>query len=382
VKGITVSMKRFISLTLLICLLLGITLISYGATSVTEAKKQKASVDSKLNDVKNQKSVIKNKIANAADQKDSMLKEKEKVELEKRKKERELAALEKEIGNIDVSINDAACDYAEKKELLQKRLTKMYQNSKKSILEVLIESESVIEFFERMEVISLIAKKDKELMNAVYNAKKDLEYKKNLKVSEKVSKTKQTAAIKSNIRELSFEVSRAEDKISIYNRELKQLEDREDQLIKESKKLASDIYSLQKQGTRYVEGKMRWPLRGYSHITSSFGNRYHPILHKYKQHTGIDIGAPKGVSILAANKGTVIVAGWQNGYGNTVVIDHGGGISTLYAHCSRITVSKGDNVYAGEVIAKVGSTGYSTGYHLHFEIRVKGNPINPLSYYR
>jgi murein DD-endopeptidase MepM/ murein hydrolase activator NlpD len=127
-------------------------------------------------------------------------------------------------------------------------------------------------------------------------------------------------------------------------------------------------------------GSMRWPLAGYSSLSSPFGSRVHPVTKKKTMHTGIDIPAPTGASITAALGGTVIIAGTQGGYGNTVVLSHGDGITTLYGHCSKLLVKSGQQVKAGAVIAKVGSTGVSTGPHLHFEVRKDGSPVQPLNY--
>jgi len=108
--------------------------------------------------------------------------------------------------------------------------------------------------------------------------------------------------------------------------------------------------------------------------------RMHPIFHYERMHTGIDIGAPKGANILAANSGTVIMSGWSTGYGNRVVIDHGGSIATLYAHCNKILVYVGQAVDKGQVIAYVGETGWATGPHLHFEVMKEGERFNPLEF--
>ena len=115
-------------------------------------------------------------------------------------------------------------------------------------------------------------------------------------------------------------------------------------------------------------------------ITSSFGMRYHPILKRSRPHQGIDIGASNRSPIVAAATGTIIKAGWMSGYGNTVVIDHGSGISTLYGHCSVIHVAEGQLVTMGTKVASVGSTGLATGPHLHFEVRKNGKPVNPVPY--
>ncbi len=115
-------------------------------------------------------------------------------------------------------------------------------------------------------------------------------------------------------------------------------------------------------------------------VTSGFGARLHPILGYYRMHTGWDMSAGFGDPISAAASGTVILAGWFGGYGNCVVVDHGGGVSTLYAHQTSVAVSYGDSVSAGDVVGYVGSTGLSTGAHLHFEVRVGGNPVDPSGY--
>ena len=119
-----------------------------------------------------------------------------------------------------------------------------------------------------------------------------------------------------------------------------------------------------------------------TYITSPYGTRVHPVTGKVRTHAGLDIGAAHGTNIYAAAAGTVLVSGWNTGgYGNYVVIDHGGGLTTLYAHCSSLLVSAGQKVSRGQVIAKVGSTGMSTGPHLHFEVLKNGSHTDPNAYF-
>ncbi|MCX6372704.1 MAG: M23 family metallopeptidase [Actinobacteria bacterium] len=125
---------------------------------------------------------------------------------------------------------------------------------------------------------------------------------------------------------------------------------------------------------------MMWPVN--ASVGSPFGWRIHPILGYRKFHTGIDLGVAYGTPIHAADSGTVIYATWMGGYGNVIIIDHGRGISTLYAHQSSLAVGTGTRVVRGQVIGYVGSTGFSTGPHLHFEVRVNGNPVDPMGYLR
>lgn len=131
-------------------------------------------------------------------------------------------------------------------------------------------------------------------------------------------------------------------------------------------------------GTESAPGALAWPVSGT--ITSPFGYRQNPFGGGMEFHQGLDIAAPMGTTITAASGGTVIQAGWFGGYGNYIVIDHGGGMSTGYGHCSQIFVSVGQKVQKGQAIGAVGSTGASTGPHVHFEVRINGKPVDPAAY--
>ena len=147
--------------------------------------------------------------------------------------------------------------------------------------------------------------------------------------------------------------------------------------------IETEIRSLAKIinfGEDYSGGPMQWPIPGHYTITSNYGMRVHPITGVYKLHTGVDISASMGTEFTAIANGVVVKAEYNSAYGNMVIIDHGGGVQTLYAHGSEIVANIGQVVNAGDVVLKVGSTGYSTGPHAHFEVRVNGNPMNPLDY--
>ncbi|WP_339060460.1 M23 family metallopeptidase [Tepidibacillus marianensis] len=148
---------------------------------------------------------------------------------------------------------------------------------------------------------------------------------------------------------------------------------------------AAQSAALKKQNklpVAYNGGQFAWPVPGHSRISSDYGWRIHPIYHTRKFHAGIDIPAPQGSTIVAADDGVVILTSYVNGYGNTVMIDHGSGIQTMYPHIRNggIKVSVGQKVTKGQKIAEIGSTGNSTGPHTHFEVRKNGTAVNPWTY--
>jgi murein DD-endopeptidase MepM/ murein hydrolase activator NlpD len=159
---------------------------------------------------------------------------------------------------------------------------------------------------------------------------------------------------------------------------LSRVGEREVQLVKWNANGRSEWIDAATAGQpQQVSTGMTWPVNG--HVTSYFGYRYHPILHFTRFHAGLDIGAAWGSPIIAAADGQVVVAGWTGGYGRAVQIAHGGGISTVYGHMSQVVAEPGSYVHAGQLIGYVGSSGLSTGPHLHYEVRRNGTPVNPLA---
>lgn len=181
---------------------------------------------------------------------------------------------------------------------------------------------------------------------------------------------KRSAAVGSEVKEYADLLAEVQRLINEMDHELSELEDDAAQL--EQDILAAEINSGP------VGSGFLWPVNGV--LTSSYGFRIHPITGARKLHTGIDIGAPNGRTIVATRSGTVILARYYGGYGNTVVISHGGGLTTLYAHMSSDAVSSGQFLTAGDTVGYIGSTGFSTGNHLHFETREYGIPVNPMNY--
>ncbi len=372
--------KRFTIAILLVAILVSST-IPVMADELTSAKSQKASTDNRITELKKKQQA-------ELDEKAKL--EREKAAISKQQAEetnayeellKQISEAEEHLRQTEIALAEAIANYNKQDELVRTRLQVMYQSSSTTMLDTLLESKSVVEFYERLHYMSVISENDNDMILKLEEARQDVEVKKQLQQQAKEFLEEKASEKEERIQQLKSDRSAVEGEISRSKTEIAKLEKEIDKMLEESKRLNSVIKNLSTK-KKYAGGSMTWPCPSSQVITSSFGNRKHPILRKYKLHTGVDIGADKGASIVAANKGTVIMAHYdKSGYGNMVVVDHGGGITTLYAHASKILVKVGQEVKAGEVIAKVGSTGLSTGNHLHFEVRVNGEPKDPMKGY-
>lgn len=267
---------------------------------------------------------------------------------------------------------------------IKTRIQQIYKTQRKGFMELLLTSTDVNMFFDRLHYESIIMQEDfKRMQQARRKAEEIARLEDAIAVEQRsLDKSKRTLiaqqkAIKNDIAYNKKMINKLRTNRAFYERS-------EDELARQSASLEAMLASRSpsmSSGIKVTTGFIR-PVGGG--ITSSFGYRTHPIFNTRKFHSGIDIGAPMNTPIKASNTGKVIMAGWYGGYGKVVIIDHGvvrgQPITTLYGHMNSISVSQGQQVKQGQIIGRVGTTGYSTGPHLHFEVRVKGQPRNPLNY--
>ncbi|PKM76987.1 MAG: peptidase M23 [Firmicutes bacterium HGW-Firmicutes-15] len=266
--------------------------------------------------------------------------------------------------------------------LLSDRLVFIYEQGESSYLEVLLSANDIKDFLSRFDMLNSIVEQDKDLISSLNSKKTDLDMKKS---DLEVQKRELQVAKESQEGKKQILASQLSDKklvLTDVQQEKEKFAQAMEELEQASRQAEAMIRKLQGngKGARIGTGSYIWPTPGYSNITSPFGMRFHPILKTRKLHTGVDIGAPYGVDILAADGGTVIFSGWLGAYGQAIIIDHGAGMSTLYGHQSELLVSEGEGVFKGQTIGRVGSTGWSTGAHLHFEVRINGSPVDPMGY--
>ncbi len=302
-----------------------------------------------------------------------------------------LQAAEKQLQSITKRLGKATQEYKKAQRVLGKRLREIYLQGDVGYLVVLLGAESFTDFIDQTYYLSLIIENDRQLVTQVRSLKQELEVKKvqsertvrqikDLKEAQE-NRVKKLQQIEETRSSLLADTRRQRDSLSSYVSELENstqaLENRIQSTVRRSQVIMGPTSP---NAGRRTWGTGRYLTPAPGPITSPFGYRVHPIFGTMRFHTGVDIGANYGHPVLASDSGVVIDSGWMGGYGNCIIIDHGGGYSTLYAHCSELYVSYGQSVAKGQQIAAVGSTGNSTGPHLHFEVRINGEPVDPLGF--
>lgn len=306
--------------------------------------------------------------------------------------EYEISVLETEIEQIEIEIKEqeealiaAEKEYEDYMAVFKTRARTMYENTDMDYLEILFSAEDFSDFLAKINIVTSIITYDNGVLDQMQETKQriirtkatldaNLEIQKNNKATLETSKTTLNASLQEKqalIDEITADVEK-------YKAVYEAAEAAEQAVIREY----SSALSYSANPIKYTGGKFAWPVPSTQRISSYYGYRIHPIYKVKKFHTGIDISAAYGVDIVAAADGTVTMSTYNGGYGKCIIINHGSGISTLYGHNSTLLVSKGAKVTKGQVIAKAGSTGLSTGPHLHYEVRINGSTVDPLSYYK
>lgn len=356
----------------------------------------------------------------------------------------EMQKLQAEIAQTKAELEAAKAELLEKKNLYAKRLRAMYIANDRGYLDILLDSTDATSIIGNARMIRSIATSDRELIDEINAKVKEIEEKQALLAEQEkqlaqkqeqariersnleaanAQKTgymnslmsnlsayeaqydamlRESDAIESQIANLDLSIQKAKEEESARiakQRAAAEAARREKEAavrkasrstsrtvstrsasVNSAPAVSNDVvYYGEKATPEAKTGEFYWPVPGHHRITSPFGYRIHPILKYRKLHTGVDIGAPNGTPVVSAGSGTVIASRFMSGYGNCIMIDHGGKV-TVYGHLSSRAVSPGQSVSAGETIGYVGSTGMSTGAHLHFEVRVNGAVQNPLNY--
>ncbi len=359
--------------------------------SLKEAEQQQKSVESQIEKKQLEESEIIEKI--------------EALEVDILETEEEISRLENQIGETVADIEQTQEDLDEAKETigekndtLESRLDTMYRRGNIGYIEVLLGSGDFTELLTNIDMIRMIANQDVELIeeleeqrDLIASEKKKLEIQqaqlvtyqedaKNEKEKLQVSRGTQVTLrreVQSTINEMETELSQMEQESKGLEQEIKKLQEAERKRL-EAERRKQEAEKIKEQPSN----PSGWPVPGYTRISSPYGYRTHPVLGGTRFHSGIDIPGPTGTRVAAAASGTVIMSQYSGSYGNVVIVDHGAGISTLYAHNSKLLVSTGQQVKAGQTIASVGSTGRSTGPHVHFEVRKNGSATNPMNWLR
>jgi murein DD-endopeptidase MepM/ murein hydrolase activator NlpD len=392
----------------------GSLVLSLGLTTVMASPavaKSISELQNEQNSVNNSIEKKKEELNNTSTQKSETVAKMKEINDSINATEKKIAAFSTQISDQQVNIDETNAQIAETEKKLAKaqsdlnnRLVNIYKEGNINYLEVLFQSEDFSDFLTRFEYLSFISKRDKDLVDEVSATKAQLDNQKAtleqqlqslnaLKAEEEGVKgllqeqqatqksvyaelEKDEAAIKENIAVMQATSAEIGNQIVALQQQAAAQQAAQQQAAGSGATVAPSTGNIQNSAA----GGGVWPAPASRIITSTYGGRAYPIDGSYNFHLGLDIGAGYGTPVVAYQGGTVIIATYHWSYGNYVVVDHGNGLSTLYAHMSALNVSAGSKVSAGQQVGAVGSTGSSTGPHLHFEVRINGSTVDPAPY--
>ena len=287
-----------------------------------------------------------------------------------------LETLEEELAAAEEKVNT-------QNENLNARLRNMYKNGSVGFIDVLMDSGSFSEFLNNLSLVEKVYTSDQDVLEELQKAYDEIDAKKKEIETLQAELSESKATMEEQKSSLEADKASVEKKKSEIAADSAETQRELDKLEADAQALTSSIRNSgsSSSSSKYNGGIMAWPVPSCHTVSSGYGGRIHPTTGKCKFHGGLDIPGSYGSAIVAANSGKVIWAGNRgDSYGNYVIIDHGGGVSTLYGHSSKVLVRTGQSVSRGQRIANVGSTGRSTGPHCHFEVRINGSRVNPNPY--
>ena len=373
---------------------------------------------STLSDAKDEKQQLESNKSKAEKQVEQLQKKQQKLQASIEKLDKQMAQLDEKLTELNDELETARTALAKTKEELAQakideknqyesmkvRLKYMYENGESGYLDIIFQAKSIGDMLNRAEYVAQIAEYDNTMLDRLEATKekiaeKEVQQKKEVQEVKAIraevkaqkqelkttawNKRKQVKEFQQSIKKQKSLIAAYEQQIDEQEKKIQELEEKareEAQKAQQAKQNSSSSSTGSTSSGSYTGSGFTWPCPSSHTITSQYGYRIHPILGTSKLHNGIDVGAAYGSSIVAADSGTVIAAGYNSSMGNYVMIDHGGGITTVYMHASSLLVSSGQSVSRGQQVAKVGSTGLSTGNHLHFSVMKNGSYVNPWDY--
>lgn len=394
-----------------ICVLLAIilvlslvsALVPLGASAASQSEID--ALEAKRDQLKEQQAAQQETISDLQSQQASVLEQKEALDAENELAQQEIDVVEEQIAAYDGLIEEktaeldaAKAEEEEQNQRFRARVRELEENGKVSYIAILFEATSLSDLLSRIDMIGEIIAYDKKVEDdliaareKVEEAKAELEDARSEQESKRDELQAEKDALQAKIDEAAALIADLESDIEAYKEAYNEAQAAQEsvqaQIDQQVAELRKQEEAAKQQDSSYdagtaagASGTMMWPCPSCHTITSEFGWRYHPVYQTNKYHSGVDIGASYGATVVAADGGTVITAGTVSGYGNCVVINHGNGLTTLYGHMSSIAVSVGQKVSKGQTVGYVGSTGVSTGPHLHWEVTLNGVRQNPLNY--